>query len=128
MTATIQDLRAGIKQALERIPGLHATATEPAQIRFPAAWPVPSRYDEAEDFEGEVTYTFDVLVLVSVGDINRAQTALDAFISRSGSNSVRAALMVNEAVRAVRFVGDYRTVDTTAGKALGARFEVDLWG
>lgn len=135
MTVTVGDLRTGIKQALERIPGLYATATEPASPRLPAAWPVLERYPGAEDFEDHTTYTFSITALVSIGDINRAQTALDAYISRRGTNSVIAALLAADSdlglgdevrVMDVRFIGNYRAVKTSSGDAFGCQWEVDV--
>jgi len=97
VTATVDEIQAGIKGRLETIDGLHAYATEPEKPNPPQAYPrlVDWTYDQEFAFGGEVSmlYHFDVWVLVPlVPDFNRAQTMLNPYLSASGTRSVKLAI------------------------------------
>lgn len=97
MTATVDEIQAGIKDRLETIAGLHAYATEPEKPNPPQAYPrlVDWTYDQSMEFGGEIAmlYHFDVWVLVPMTpDFNRAQTMLNPYLSASGTRSVKTAI------------------------------------
>lgn len=90
--ATIAQVRASLKDRLATITDLRANATEPASPNPPAAWPIPRAGDYHADQGDTVTLRWVVRVVVNPGDINRGQTALDDYLSPTGSKSIRAAI------------------------------------
>ena len=90
--ATVSEVRNGIKARLATIDGLRANATEPASPSPPAAWPIPRTGAYNADFEGDTTLQMVVRVVVNPADLNRGQTALDAYLSPTGANSIKAAI------------------------------------
>lgn len=92
MSASISDVRNAIKTRLATISGLRANATEPASPNPPAAWPIPRAGTYHADQGDNVTFPWVVRVVVNPSDLNRGQTALDAYLSPTGTNSIKAAL------------------------------------
>lgn len=90
--ATLADIQAGIKTKLATIAGLNAYAVEPASPLLPAAWPLLRAGTFDNDFDGDVTYTFGITVLVNAADQGRAQTNLLPYLDKSGTKSIKAAL------------------------------------
>lgn len=131
--ATLDQLRSGLKTRLATISGLRATATMPSDVNPPAAavMPVEGLFDE--DFDGNDTYQFDVHVWVSAADLNRAQTAIDAYLSRSGTNSIKAAIDGDPTLGGVadgtkvKGFRDYAQITDVAGRSLlTARLQVEV--
>lgn len=134
MAASVGDIRVAIKAALSTISGLHAQATEPAAPSLPAAWPAPVSWSYDEDFSASTTYQFKVWIAVGLGaDINRGQTALDPYLSPTGSKSVKAALLADVSlggvVNSVRVIGgdSYRTEQIANTDALVAGLNVEVF-
>ncbi len=91
----ITDIRVAIAAQLDTIPGLRATATAPLQISPPVAIVRPDRGTFAtygETFDGAVSFTFEVFLLVSAASDREAQQQLDAYLAATGTQSVFACL------------------------------------
>jgi hypothetical protein len=97
-SATLDEVLAAIKRALEGIDGLRAHATEPDEPNFPLAYPrlVDWTYDETFPMTADdvpTMYHFDVWVLVDLkAGLPRAQAQLNPFISPVGRKSIKQAL------------------------------------
>ena len=102
MSATLDEVLAAIKRALEGIDGLRAHATEPDEPNFPLAYPrlVDWTYDETFSMACDdvpTMYHFDVWVLVDLkAGMPRAQAQLNPFISPVGRKSIKQALERDE--------------------------------
>jgi hypothetical protein len=97
MSPTIDEIQVALKRALERIPDLRSSATEPAQPNFPLAYPrlVDWTYDMTfRDPDVEMLYHFDLWVAVEFGGqgMSRAQAALNPYLSPAGKNSLKHAV------------------------------------
>lgn len=91
--ATLDQLRSGLKARLATISGLRAYATMPPKPEAPAAAVLPRSWRYHDTFDDKMRWEFEVHIYVSPGqDLNRAQTAFDAYISPTGTNSVKAAI------------------------------------
>lgn len=90
--ATLADIQTGIKTKLATIAGLNAYAVEPASPLLPAAWPLLRAGTYHNDYDGDVTYTFGVTILVNAADQGRAQTNLLPYLDPTGTKSLKAAL------------------------------------
>lgn len=133
MTATIGDVRAGLKARLATISGLHASATMPAKPAPPAAAPKLLRWRYDPSFEGGAVFTFLIWVYVDrQADLNRAQTALDAYLSPTGTNSIPAAIKADprlgNAVDSTSVSGgeDYGLVEIGGSNMLAGAVEVEV--
>lgn len=97
MTATITQVRNGIKTRLATISGLETFARTPgAGVTPPLAvvYPMPERflhYDAAMDGLA-ANATFLIKLAVAGVESDEAETALDAYLAHSGSSSIRAAV------------------------------------
>lgn len=90
--ATLDQLRSGLKTRLATITGLRPTATYMEDVNPPAAMVLPVSAEFDVDMSADDTYQFDICVFVNGADLNRAQTAIDAYLSRSGANSIKVAI------------------------------------
>lgn len=91
--ATLERIQKGLKDRLETIDGLRATATVPDIPNLPAAYPMLVSWVYDTEFGGAAQWTFDVFVMVTIsGDMNRAQTNLNAYISPTGRKSIKCAI------------------------------------
>lgn len=135
---TIDQIQAGIKRRLETIEGLRPYATEPDKPNFPLAYPrlVDWTYDEMFEMAGDVfmLYHFDIWVLVSLeAGLNRAQTALNPYLSPAGTKSLKAAIEedvtlggVTQSAR-VTSGGAYGQADIAGIKALAASVRLEVY-
>lgn len=91
--ASVSGLRDGIKANLATITGLRTTDTVPDNPNPPIATVLPQTvtYDNAFN-RGMNTYTFAVLVIVNRVSERTAQNSLDAYVSSTGSSSIKLAL------------------------------------
>lgn len=91
--ATVSEIRNGLAQRLRSISGLNVSVTMPTQVRPPAAVVMPraTTFDVAMVGDGD-THEYDIHLYVAGSDWNRAQTALDPYLSRDGQNSIRLAV------------------------------------
>jgi hypothetical protein len=91
--ASITDLRTGIATNLATISGLRTAATVPDNPNPPIAIVVPQTVNYDDTFQrGMQTYQFTVLVIVGRVDERTAQNNLDAFVSSTGTKSIKLAV------------------------------------
>lgn len=119
MTATVEQIRKGIKDALAGVPHLRAYATLPARPEPPCVAPIPLRWRYAQTFDGQVNWTFELWVYVSPNDINKAQLAYDAAMSPDGPNSIAAALQDDPTLGGV-----VDSLSVTGAEAYARRIEI----
>ena len=107
--ATLTELRDGLKTRLATISGLHAYAEFPDQVVTPAAIvrPLHGRFRSA--LSGHPQTAFEILMVVSLPRLDKAQDALDPYLSETGAQSIFAAL---EADRTLGGVADDILVGT----------------
>ena len=95
--ASLAEITDGMKTVLSNISGLRCYDNVPDMgLNFPAAFIVPTdiQFDLAMQ-RGTDLYTFDMLVAVQRADSRTAQDKLDAFITGSGSSSIRQIIFNN---------------------------------
>jgi hypothetical protein len=91
--ASITDLRTGIATNLATISGLRTSPTLPDNPNPPIALVTPISVSFDDVFRrGMQTYTFVVSVIVGRVDERTAQNKLDAFVSSTGSQSIKLAV------------------------------------
>ena len=91
--ASVSELRDGLKTNLATITGLRTADTVPDNPNPPIAIVLPQSvsYDDAFH-RGMNTYTFAIMVLVNRVSERTAQNSLDAYISGTGSYSIKLAV------------------------------------
>ena len=93
--ASVSDIASGLQTNLETITGLRAYSYQPEQLNPPFAYPVLNTvsYHQTMGMGGAITQ-FDWTVYVVVGRwVDRvAMKKLDAFLSPTGTSSIRAAI------------------------------------
>jgi len=95
--ATMSEIRDGLKTTISGISGLRCYDVIPDNaINFPVAMFIPTNieFDLAMQ-RGTDLYTFDVLIAVQRSDARTAQDKLDAFVTGSGSSSIRQIIFNN---------------------------------
>jgi hypothetical protein len=91
--ASITDLRTAIATNLATISGLRTSPTLPDNPNPPIALVTPISVSFDDVFRrGMQTYTFVVSVIVGRVDERTAQNKLDAFVSSTGSQSIKLAV------------------------------------
>jgi hypothetical protein len=91
--ASITDLRTGIATNLATISGLRTSPTLPDNPNPPIALVTPISVSFDDSFKrGMQTYTFVVSVIVGRVDERTAQNKLDAFVSSTGTQSIKLAV------------------------------------
>jgi hypothetical protein len=108
--AEISELRAGIKTNLATITGLRVSDFQPDNINPPVAivFPISVNYDETFA-RGMQTYTFSVQVIVGRVSERSGQNSIDAYISSTGSKSIKLAIESNKTLGGKAF--DLRVTD-----------------
>jgi len=108
--ASISELRTGIKNNLATIPGLRVSDFQPDNINPPVAivFPISVNYDDTFQ-RGMQTYTFSVQVIVGRVSERSGQSSIDAYISSTGSNSIKLAIESNKTLGGKAF--DLRVTD-----------------
>jgi hypothetical protein len=108
--ASISELRAGIKTNLATISGLRVSDFQPDNINPPVAivFPISVNYDDTFQ-RGMQTYTFSVQVIVGRVSERSGQSSIDAYISSTGSNSIKLAIESNKTLSGKAF--DLRVTD-----------------
>jgi hypothetical protein len=108
--ASISELRAGIKTNLATISGLRVSDFQPDNINPPVAivFPISLNYDETFH-RGMQTYTFSVQVIVGRVSERSGQNSIDAYISSTGSNSIKLAIESDKTLAGKAF--DLRVTD-----------------
>jgi hypothetical protein len=95
--ASVSELRTGIATNLATITGLRTSSFMPDNPNPPIAVVMPSSISYDDTFNrGMQTYIFNVLVIVGRVDERTAQSNLDAFVSGTGSSSVKRAIEVDK--------------------------------
>jgi hypothetical protein len=139
--ATVSAIKAAIKDRLATISGARVYAFVPPSPQPPALCVLgPVRWRYSSDLDGKTLYTFEVGVYTSPADLGRAQTQLDAYLSPTGTNSIKAAVEGGSAPYAGRLAGtvdwarvvggnEYgRLVDVAGSQLLYASLEVEAFG
>jgi hypothetical protein len=108
--ASISELRAGIKTNLATISGLRVSDFQPDNINPPVAivFPISVNYDETFA-RGMQTYTFSVQVIVGRVSERTGQNSIDAYISSTGTKSIKLAIESNKTLGGKAF--DLRVTD-----------------
>jgi hypothetical protein len=91
--ASINVLRQEISKNLRTISGLRSTTTVPDNPSPPIAIILPQTVSYDDSFQrGLTTYQFIVQVIVGRADDRSAQNNLDAYVSSTGSSSIKLAI------------------------------------
>ena len=129
MPTSLGDLREGIATVLQTIPGLQASAKILTNPTLPVAYVVPGEINYHQTMQSGHT-DWNLMVELQVGTVSdiAAQEKLDAFISESGEQSVKAAIEADPTLGGlaqdliVQGVRDYGLFARAQGDAvLGAR-------
>ena len=133
--ATLAQIRDGLKTTVSNISGLRCYDTVPDNaINFPVAIFIPTEieFDLAMQ-RGTDLYTFDMLVAVQRADSRTAQDKLDAFITGSGSSSIRQIIFNNRTLgltdtdaRVVSVSNISADVTVNGIDAIGANIEIQV--
>jgi hypothetical protein len=98
--ATMAQIRDGLKTTISNISGLRVYDTVPDQaINFPVCLFIPTsiEFDLAMQ-RGTDRYEFELTVAVQRADSRTAQDKLDAFVTGSGSSSIRQVIYNNSSL------------------------------
>ena len=136
---SLSEIKAGIKAAcVAYLPNdVRCYAEEPPNPQPPAVWPYGpvegTQYDQS--FDGLTRYFFAVCVALPPGDLVRAEEAMNAYLSPTGSRSLRAALYaapsLGGAADSVRVIGveePPRLVDAAGSQVLRASVRLEVLG
>ena len=134
--ATLAEIRDGLKTTVSNISGLRCYDTIPDNaINFPVAIFIPTEieFDLAMQ-RGTDLYTFDMLVAVQRADSRTAQDKLDAFITGSGSSSVRQVIYNNKTLglsdtdaRVVNMTNYAADVNLNGIDGVGANLTIEVY-
>jgi hypothetical protein len=109
--ALISELRTGLANNLATISGLRTTATIPDNPSPPIAVILPQGVEYDNTFgRGMNTYTFAVTVIVGRVSERSGQNALDAYVSSTGSASIKLAIESDKTLNGKAF--DLRVTDS----------------
>jgi hypothetical protein len=109
--ALISELRIGLANNLATISGLRTTATIPDNPSPPIAVILPQGVEYDNTFgRGMNTYTFAVTVIVGRVSERSGQNALDAYVSSTGSASIKLAIESDKTLNGKAF--DLRVTDS----------------
>lgn len=129
--ALLSELRDGLATNLRTISGLRAIATVPDNPNPPLAIIYPQNMDYDEAFQrGMTTFTFRVLVVVGRVDERTAQNKLDAFVSSTGSSSIKLAIESDKSLGGKAFdtrvsaMTNYGSIEISDVGYLSAEFTV----
>tara|TARA_R100000951_G_C2579348_1_gene161435 strand:- start:285 stop:704 length:420 start_codon:yes stop_codon:yes gene_type:complete len=134
--ATLSEIRDGLKTTVGNISGIRCYDTVPDNaINFPLAIFIPSaiEFDLAMQ-RGTDLYTFDMLVAVQRADSRTAQDKLDAFVTGSGSSSIRQIIYNNKTLglsdtdaRVVNMSNYAADVNLNGVDGVGANLEIQVY-
>jgi hypothetical protein len=109
--ALISELRTGLANNLATISGLRTTPTIPDNPSPPIAVILPQGVEYDNTFgRGMNTYTFAVTVIVGRVSERSGQNALDAYVSSTGSASIKLAIESDKTLNGKAF--DLRVTDS----------------
>ena len=139
---SLRAIRLGLKAQLETVTGLRAYDVWPTTINPPVAIVRPLSGTFHESFDGvaggEVTYQFEITLLLQLGDQVVAQEQLDGYIATDGDMSILSAVEADPTLGGVadstsvtgwRDVGTMRVGADENGQGpefMGVRFEVEV--
>lgn len=123
--ATLEDIRATLKTALEDASGLNSYATVPGQINTPAAVVAPEGIEYDTDFNGGATYRLPIQFLASLGDWGTAQRQLDTYIAHDGT-AVEAINATDDIEVRVVSMDGYGLTEFAGTNYLGAQVTVEV--
>ena len=102
--ASVSSIRNGLATRLGTITGLRTSAFMPDNPNPPIAVVMPSSVSYDDTFKrGMQTYVFNVLVIVGRVDERTAQSNLDAYVSSTGSSSIKLAIEGDKTLGGVVF-------------------------
>jgi hypothetical protein len=128
--ATLTEIREGVADRLRTIPGLQASARMLTNPHLPVAYVIPGDLDFHQTMGDDGHTDWHIIVELQVGTVSDigAQDNLDALISESGEQSVKAAIEAEPTLGGkvddliVQGVRDYGLFARAQGDAvLGAR-------
>lgn len=109
--ALISELRTGLAANLATITGLRTAATVPDNPNPPIAIILPQGVEYDNTFgRGMNTYTFAVTVIVGRVSERSGQNALDAYVSSTGTASIKLAIESDKTLNGKAF--DLRVTDS----------------
>ena len=109
--ALISELRTGLANNLATISGLRTTPTIPDNPSPPIAVILPQGVEYDNTFgRGMNTYTFAVTVIVGRVSERSGQNSLDAYVSSTGSSSIKLAIESDKTLNGKAF--DLRVTDS----------------
>jgi hypothetical protein len=109
--ALISELRTGLANNLATISGLRTAATVPDNPSPPIAVILPQGVEYDNTFgRGMNTYTFAVTVIVGRVSERSGQNSLDAYVSSTGSSSIKLAIESDKTLNGKAF--DLRVTDS----------------
>lgn len=128
----LSDIRKGLKDRLATIEGLHPYATMVAAPQSPAAAVIP-RSKARLSFDDDAIYQFAIWVYVNPTDLNRAQTAIDDYLSADGPKSIEAAIEADPSLGGVAQSAEItgwseyaQLISVGDGTLLGARIDIEV--
>lgn len=133
MTSLTQ-IREAVADALAAIPDLNTYPVVPDAAATPAAYVEPSTepfWEYDQDFDGSEDFHLLVTVLTSRVDANAGQEAVDAYVSRTGPESVKAAVEADPTLGGlvsdchVTAARDYGILTLQGIDYYGCRFSLD---
>ena len=102
--ASVSSIRNGLATRLGTITGLRTSAFMPDNPNPPIAVVMPSSVSYDDTFKrGMQTYVFNVLVIVGRVDERTAQSNLDAYVSSTGTSSIKRAIEGDKTLGGVVF-------------------------
>jgi hypothetical protein len=102
--ASVSSIRTGLATRLGTITGLRTSAFMPDNPNPPIAVVMPSSVSYDDTFKrGMQTYVFNVLVIVGRVDERTAQSNLDAYVSSTGTSSIKLAIEGDKTLGGVVF-------------------------
>lgn len=133
--ATVGTIRDALKTRLATISGLRTHDVWPDTISVPAALIKPRRLGQEVQFSGnQHRDIYEITVIVqAAGGLGRAQDALDAYVSRTGTNSIEAAIEGDTTLggnaQLTMFQGweTYGGMEISTVNYLGATATVEVW-
>lgn len=129
--STIGAIRTALAGVVDDITTLNVFEQRPGQVTGPSAIVTRKagpRFETMGDAEFE--YDFGVMIVVSLADSSSGQTALDGYVSPTGTSSVIAKIAASPTLGGVAEyaevtgVGEDQIVEWAAGSFLGAEITV----
>jgi hypothetical protein len=127
----VNAVRVALAAALADVPNLRAYSFVAPKIEPPAALVAVGSGFYDDDFDASMTARFGVMVLVARADDRSGQKSLDAYISSTGAQSIKAAveadITLGGEVSSAKVVGwnDPQEYEIAGVSYLGVEFDVE---